>query len=142
MFVDYTGLTFCVRWHWSSTRETLTVIESFKRGSEEYFIKVIDFSTIETRKQSSFKKDQRYPFDSDNSRKIVESFKSRHWNEKLNSANRKQKKKIKDDRNRITTTEIIFQRKTFFRSARTRKLKSKQQSEFQKIEIARKVVSK
>ena len=102
------------------------------------FIKVTDLSTIETRRQSNFKKKRRHSFDSDNSRKIVESFKSRHWNEKLNSTNRKQKKEIKDDRNRITATETEFKRRTFFRSARIRK----SQSEIQKIEIAWEVVSK
>ena len=102
------------------------------------FIKIIDFSTIETRRQSYFKKKRKHPFNSDNSKKIVKSFKSRHWNEKLNSINRKQKKKIKDDRNRITATKTEFKKKTFFKSARIRKSRS----EIQKIEIAREVVSK
>ena len=102
------------------------------------FIKVTDLSTIKTRRQSNFKKKRRHSFDFDNSRKIVKSFKNRHWNEKLNSINRKQKKKIKDDRNRITATETEFKKKAFFRSARIRKSRS----EIQKIKIARKVVSK
>ena len=102
------------------------------------FIRVTDLSTIEARRQSNFKKKRRHSFDSDNSRKIVESFKNRHWNEKLNSINRKQKRKIKDDRNRITTTESEFKKKASFRSARIRKPRN----EIQKIEIARKVVSK
>ena len=82
---------------------------------------MIDFSTIEARRQSSFRKTQRHSFNFDNSKKIVKSFRNRYWNEKLNSANRKQKKKIKDDRNRITTTETEFKRRAFFRSARIRK---------------------
>ena len=102
------------------------------------FIKMTDLSTIETRKQSNFKKKRKHSFDPDNLKKIVESFKSRHWNEKLNSTNRKQKKKIKDDRNRITATKTEFKKKTFFKSARIRKSRS----EIQKIEIAREVVSK
>ena len=102
------------------------------------FIRVIDISTIKTRRQSNFKKKRRHSFDFDNLRKNVESFKSRHWNEKLDSTNRKQKKKIKDDRNRIITTKTEFKKKTFFRSARIRKLRNK----IQKIEIAREVVSK
>ena len=102
------------------------------------FIRMTDLSTIETRRQFNFKKKRKHSFDSDNSRKIVKSFKSRHWNEKLNSTNRKQKKKIKDDRNRITATETEFKRRAFFRSARIRK----SQNEIQKIEIARKVVLK
>ena len=97
-----------------------------------------DLLTIEARRQFSFRKKRRHSFDLDNLRKIIESFRSRHWNEKLNSANKKQKKKIKDDRNRITTTETEFKRRTFFRSARIRKSRS----EIQKIEIAREVVSK
>ena len=97
-----------------------------------------DFSTIEARRQSNFRKKQRHSFDSDSSKKIVKSFRSRHWNEKLNSINRKQKKKIKDDRNRITTTETEFKRRAFFRSARIRK----SQNEIQKIEIAQKIISK
>ena len=102
------------------------------------FIRVTALSTIEIRKQFNFRKKQRHSFNSDNSREIIESFKSRHWNEKLNSVNRKQKKKIKDDRNRITVTESEFKKRTFFRSARIRKPRS----EIQKIEIAREVVSK
>ena len=102
------------------------------------FIRVTDLSTIEARRQSSFRKKRKHSFDSDNSRKIVESFRSRHWNEKLNSTNRKQKKKIKDDRNRITTTKIEFKKRTSFRSARIRKSRN----EIQKFEIAWKVVSK
>ena len=77
------------------------------------FIKVTDFSTIETRRQFNFRKKRKYLFDFDNSRKIVKSSKSYHWNEKLNLTNRKQKKKIKDDRNRITAIEIEFKKKYF-----------------------------
>ena len=102
------------------------------------FIRMTDLSTIEARRQFNFKKKQKHSFDSDNSKKIVESFRSRHWNEKLNSITRKQKKEIKDDRNRITATETEFKRRTFFRSARIRKSRSG----IQKIEIVRKVVSK
>ena len=102
------------------------------------FIKLIDLLTIKTWRQSNFRKKRRHSFDFDNLKKIVKSFKSRHWNEKLNSTNRKQKKKIKDDRNRITTTETEFKRKTFFRNARIRKSRS----EIQKIEIARKIILK
>ena len=102
------------------------------------FIKMTDLSTIETRKQFNFKKKRRHSFNFDNLSKIIKSFKSRHWNKKLNSTNRKQKKKIKDDRNRITATETEFKKKTFFKNARIRKSRS----EIQKIEIARKVVSK
>ena len=102
------------------------------------FIKVTDLSTIEIRRQFNFRKKQKHSFNSDNSRKIIKSFRSCHWNEKLNSTNKKQKKKIKDDRNRITATETEFKKRTFFRSARIRKPRS----EIQKIEIARKVVSK
>ena len=51
---------------------------------------------------------------------------------------RKQEKKIKNDRNRITATETEFKKRTFFKSARIRKSRS----EIQKIEIARKIVSK
>ena len=106
------------------------------------FIRVTDFSTIEARRQSNFRKKRRHSFDFDNSKKIIKLFESRHWNEKLNSIHRKQKKKIKDDRNRITTTETKFKRKTFFKSARIRKPESKQQNKIQKIEIAREVVLK
>ena len=102
------------------------------------FIRMTDLSTIEARRQFNFRKKRRHSFNFDNSRKIVKSFKNRHWNEKLNLINRKQKKKIKDDRNRITATETEFKKRTFFRSARIRKSRS----EIQKIEIAREVVSK
>ena len=102
------------------------------------FIRMTDLSTIEVRRQFNFRKKRRHSFDFDNLRKIVKSFKSRHWNEKLNSTNRKQKKKIKDDRNRITATETEFKKRTFFKNARIRKLRN----EIQKIKIARKVVSK
>ena len=78
---------------------------------------MIDLSKIKARRQSNFKKKQRHSFDFDNSKKIVEFFKSRHWNEKLNSINKKQKKKIKDDRNRITTIEIEFKKRVFFKNA-------------------------
>ena len=105
---------------------------------KKYFIRMTDLSTIETRRQFNFRKKQRHPFNFNNSREIVESFRSRHWNEKLNSTNRKQEKKIKDDRNRITATETEFKKRTSFRSARIRKSRN----EIQKIEIARKVVSK
>ena len=101
-----------------------------------------DLSTTKTRKQSNFKKKRGHAVDSDNSKKIVKSFKSRHWNEILNSTNRKQKKKIKDDQNRIIITETEFKKRVFFTSARIRKSKSKQQSEIQKIEIACEIVSK
>ena len=101
------------------------------------FIKMIDLSTIEIRKQFNFRKKQRYSFDIDNSRKIVKSFKSCYWNEKLNSTNKKQKKKIKDDRNRITITETEFKKRTCFKNMQIRKSKSKQQSEIQKIKIVR-----
>ena len=102
------------------------------------FIRITGLSTIEIQRQFNFKKKREHSFDFNNSRKIVRSFKSRYWNEKLNSTNRKQKKKIKNDRNRIITTETKFKKKTFFKSARIRKSRS----EIQKIEIARKVVSK
>ena len=101
-----------------------------------------DFSTIETSRQSSFKKKRKYLFDFEDSKKITKSFRSRHWNEKLNSTNNKQKKKIKDDRNRITTTETEFKKRTFFKSARIEKSESEQQSKIQKIKIAREVISK
>ena len=45
---------------------------------KKYFIKMTDLSRIEARRQSNFKKKQRHSFDSDNSKKIVESFKSCH----------------------------------------------------------------
>ena len=69
---------------------------------------------------------------------IVKLFKSRHWNEKLNSTNRKQKKKIKDDRNRIIITKTEFKKKAFFRNAWIRKSRN----EIQKIEIVQEIVSK
>ena len=102
---------------------------------KKYFIKM---TTIEIWRQFNFNKKWRHSFNSDNSRKIVKSFRNCHWNEKLNSINKKQKKKIKDDRNRITTTKTEFKKRTFFRNARIRK----SQNEIQKIEIAWKIVSK
>ena len=97
-----------------------------------------DLSTIKTRRQFNFKKERRHSFVFDNSKKIVKSFKSRYRNKKLTLTNRKQKKKIKDDRNRITTTETEFKRRTSFKNARIRKLRS----EIQKIEIAREIFLK
>ena len=102
------------------------------------FIKMIDLLTIEIQRQFNFKKKRKYSFHFDNLKKIVKLFKSCHWNKKLNSINKKQKKKIKDDRNRIITIKIKFKKRTFFRSARIRKSRN----EIQKIEIAREVVSK
>ena len=89
------------------------------------FIRMTDLSTIETRRQSNFKKKRRHLFDLDNSRKIIESFKNRHWNEKLNSANRKQKKKIKDDRNKITTTETKFKKRRSSKARESENYKTK-----------------
>ena len=105
---------------------------------KKYFIRMTDLSTIEAQRQSNFKQKRKHSFDFDNSKKIIKSFRSRYWNEKLNSINKKQKKKSKVDRNRITTTETEFKRKAFFKSARIKKSRS----EIQKIEIIRKVVSK
>ena len=89
------------------------------------FIKMTDLSTIETRRQSNSRKKRRHSFDPDNSKKIVELFKSSHWNEKLNSINRKQKKKIKDDRNRITATETKFKKKRFSEARESENYKAK-----------------
>ena len=101
---------------------------------KKYFIKMIDLSTIETRKQFNFRKKRRYSFNSDNLRKIVKSFRSRHWNKKLNSTNRKQKKKIKDDRNRITTTETEFKKKRFSEARES----ENHEAEFRKLKLLEK----
>ena len=111
------------------------------------FIKMTDFSTIEVRKQFNFRKKRRHSFDSDNLKKIIKLFKSRSWNEKLNSINRKQKKKIRDDCNRITTTEIKLKKKRFSKAhesenhkAKFRKLKllekSSQNDDFKRLIIS------
>ena len=105
---------------------------------KQCFIKMTDLSTIETRRQFNFRKKWRHSFNFDNLRKIVEFFKSHHWNKKLNSIHKKQEKKIKDDRNKIIITKIEFKRRTFFRNVRIRK----SWSEIQKIEIVREIVLK
>ena len=74
------------------------------------FIKVTNLLTIETQRQFNFKKKWKHSFDFDNSRKIVKSFKSRHWNKKSNSTNKTQKKKIKNDRNKIIATKTEFKK--------------------------------
>ena len=98
------------------------------------FIRVINLSTIETQRQSNFRKKRRCSFDFDNSKKIIKLFKSRHWNEKLNSINRKQKKKIKNDRNRITATEIEFKKK---RSSEVREPEN-HETEFKRLKLLEK----
>ena len=137
MFVDYTEFTFCSLTLKFNARNinNYKIIKTclWKSASSKWLM----FRRLKLEDSLTSKK-RRYSFDSDNSKKIIKSFKSCHWNEKLNSINRKQKKKIKDDRNRITTTKTKFKKKAFFRSARIRKSRNK----IQKIEIAWKVVSK
>ena len=89
------------------------------------FIRMTDLSTIETRRQSSFKKKRKHSFNFDNLKKIVKSFKNRHWNEKLNWINRKQKKKIKDDRNKITATETKFKKERLSKARESENHKTK-----------------
>ena len=94
-----------------------------------------DLSTIETRRQFNFKKKQEHLFDFENSRKIVKSFKNRHWNKKLNSINRKQKKKIKDDRNRITTTETEFKKRLFSEAHESENQNPNNKTKFKRLKL-------
>ena len=138
MFIDYTGFTFCsliLKFNARNINSYKIIKTCFWKSVSS---KWLTFRRLRFKNSLTLKKKRRHSFDSDNSRKIIKSFKSRHWNEKLNSTNRKQKKQIKDDRNRRTATEIEFKRKTFFKSTRIRKSRN----EIQKIEIAREVVSK
>ena len=81
-----------------------------------------DLLTIEARRQFSSRKEWEHSFDFDNSRKIARLFRNDYRNKSLNSKNGKRERKIRNDRNSITETKNIFQKKAFFRNARIRKL--------------------
>ena len=140
MFADYIKFKLCSLILKSKTKliNSFKIIKTYfwKNASSEWLI----FQRL-TLEDSYSRKKREHSFDSDTSRKLVKSFKNRYGNEKLNSENRKQKKKIKNDRNRIIA-KIEFKKRTFFKNAQIKNLNSKYQNKVQKIEIASIVVSK
>ena len=133
MFIDYTELTFCLLTLESNARNinSYKIIKAcfWRSASSEWLI----FRRLKL-ENSLISKKRKQSFDFDNSRKIVKSFKSRHWNEKLNSTNRKQKKKIKNDRNRIIRTETEFKKK---RSSKVRESEN-HETKFEKLKLLEK----